>query len=115
MLSAKSQTITRKVGNVSMSLVKVKDNKVTIPKKLRVKLDINDGDYLDLKIKGKAIVLEKFEDEEDESWFLSPEWQEKEREADKAIAEGRLSPTFDTAEEAIKYLRRQSRKWRKLK
>lgn len=93
-----------------MPRVKVKKfNQVTIPKKFAAKVDLHEGDSLDFEIKGNTLIFRK-EEEEDESWFLSPEWQEREREADKAIVEGRVSPIFDTAGEAIKYLRSRSKK-----
>lgn len=42
----------------------------------------------------------------DQAWFWTPEWQQKEREADEEIAQGRLSGPFTTAEALIKHLRR---------
>jgi AbrB family looped-hinge helix DNA binding protein len=90
-----------------MPVIKVKkSNQVTLPEQYISKLDLKEGDYLHIELKDNAIILKKASVlEEDESWFLSPEWQEKEREADRAIAEGRVSRIFDTAEEAIKALR----------
>ena len=43
--------------------------------------------------------------QEDDAFLSSPKWREMEREADEDIKAGRVSPIFDTAEEAIKYLR----------
>ncbi len=40
----------------------------------------------------------------DESWFWSPEWQKKEREADKAIRAGKVSKKFSSHRELIKAL-----------
>jgi hypothetical protein len=42
----------------------------------------------------------------DQAWYWTKEWQEVEREADEAIRSGTLSPVFETAEEAIRYLHR---------
>jgi len=39
----------------------------------------------------------------EQTWFWTPEWQAKEREADQAIVEGRVR-TFDTMEEMVEFL-----------
>ena len=41
----------------------------------------------------------------DQEWFWTPEWQEKEREADEAIHKGEVSGPFSTAEELIEHLK----------
>lgn len=35
--------------------------------------------------------LSRVDDAESQAWYWTPEWQEMEREADKAIAEGRIT------------------------
>jgi len=40
----------------------------------------------------------------DESWFWSPEWQKKEREADEAIQAGKVSKKYSSHKELIKAL-----------
>ncbi len=37
-----------------------------------------------------------------QAWFWTPEWQQKEREADEAITQGRLSRPFTSAAALIK-------------
>lgn len=41
-----------------------------------------------------------------QAWFWTPEWQEKEREADSAIRKGKVSGPFHTVEELLKHLNR---------
>lgn len=70
-----------------MTLVKVgSKHQVTIPKEIFVKLGLKPGDYLDAQLRNGKVVLAPKEimDEEDDSWFWSREWQEKERRADQA-------------------------------
>ena len=40
----------------------------------------------------------------DQAWFWTREWQEREREADEAIAKGDLSGPFDSANDLIRHL-----------
>lgn len=42
----------------------------------------------------------------DQEWFWTPEWQKSEKQADEDIREGRVSKTFQSAEAAIKELRK---------
>lgn len=44
---------------------------------------------------------------EDQVWFWSKEWQEKEQEADEALANEEYI-SFDNVEEAIKHLHKQA-------
>ncbi|MBI3334996.1 MAG: AbrB/MazE/SpoVT family DNA-binding domain-containing protein [Candidatus Portnoybacteria bacterium] len=102
-----TKTIFKTLKSSYMPVVKVKQsNQLTLPREFVSRLDIKEGDYLDVELKGGTIVLKKkIAKKEDEEWFFSPEWQKKEREADRAIAEGRVSQVFDTAKAAIKTLR----------
>lgn len=87
-----------------MPLVKVrKANQITLPRKIGGQLGIKEGDCLDLRSDGQTVFLRKAAspEAEDEAWFLSPGWQSMEEEADRAIAEGRVSQVYDTAKEAI--------------
>jgi hypothetical protein len=49
------------------------------------------------------ILLEALLTAVEQAYFWTPEWQAKEREAEQAIAEGRVR-TFDTMEEMIEFL-----------
>jgi len=52
----------------------------------------------------KAGVIRK-----DQIWFWLERWQKGEREAERDIREGRVSPAFDNAEDAIAYLRQDEK------
>lgn len=105
------QTITAYPKEEDFQVPRVKVKKfnqvpvVSIPKKFASKVGLKEGDFLDFEIKGNSITFTKEEEEEDDAFLSSPKWREMEKEADKAIAEGRVSRIFDTAEEAIKALR----------
>jgi hypothetical protein len=43
----------------------------------------------------------------DQVWFWSKEWQEREQEADEAIAKGELSGPFESVDDLIQHLRNQ--------
>ena len=51
----------------------------------------------------QTILLDALRIAAEQSYFWTPEWQAKEREADQAIAEGRVQ-TFDTMEEMLDFL-----------
>ncbi len=51
----------------------------------------------------QRILLDAFLTAVEQTYFWTPEWQAKEREADQSIAEGRVH-TFDTMEEMIEFL-----------
>ncbi len=40
----------------------------------------------------------------DQAWFYTPEWQQKEREADEDIARGRISRAFTSGADLIAHL-----------
>jgi len=54
----------------------------------------------------QRILLEALLTAVEQTYFWTPEWQTKEREADRAIAEGRVR-TFDTMEEMLEFLEAQ--------
>ncbi len=71
-----------------MPLVKIgAKNRVTIPKEIFGKLGSKPGDYVEAQVRNGRIVLTPKEivDKEDDAWFWSKEWQEKERRADEDI------------------------------
>lgn len=83
---------------------------LTLPLKVRQKLEIKDGIYFEIKIKKDEILLKplKYAPKKipkDEQWFWTEAWQKKERAADKAIKEGRIVGPFDNAEDLAKSLK----------
>ena len=98
-----------------MSLTKVgPKHQVTIPRDVFEHLELEVGDYLDVRIKGAVITMAPARlVPKDEAWFHTPGWQRKEREADEAIARREVSGPFATAEELLRHLggkRRGARK-----
>ncbi len=78
-----------------MALAKVTRNfQITIPAEVRKALHINLGTLVDFVVeKGRAIMKPKILIDEDQVWFWTKEWQEGEKEADKAIRQ-RHTRTF---------------------
>lgn len=88
------------------SLLKIKRHfQITLPARLRKLLNIEEGDFMEAEIKDSKIILKprKLIDA-DQAWFWSKEWQKGEKQAEKDIQEGNLSPVFKTAKELIKDL-----------
>jgi AbrB family looped-hinge helix DNA binding protein len=88
-------------------------HQVTIPKDVFENLNLEVGDFLDVQVSGDAIAMipQKLIPK-DQAWFHTREWQNKEREADRAIARGAVSGPFTSAEALLKHLgkRKGSRK-----
>jgi bifunctional DNA-binding transcriptional regulator/antitoxin component of YhaV-PrlF toxin-antitoxin module len=82
-------------------------HQVTIPSQFFKVLDLKPGDLVDAQLREGAICLipQKLVPK-DQAWFWTEEWQQKEREADEAIAKGELSGPFDAASELIEHLHR---------
>ncbi|MCS7197672.1 MAG: AbrB/MazE/SpoVT family DNA-binding domain-containing protein [Candidatus Bipolaricaulota bacterium] len=84
-----------------MPLVKLSARcQVTIPKEIIEQLGLKSGDPVEVTHKDRSIVITPLED----AWFWSKEWQEKEREADEALAHGDYKD-FDDVAELIRDLR----------
>ena len=83
-------------------------HQVTIPKEVFEKVRLEVGDYLDVDVKGHAItMIPKKLIPKDQAWFYTPEWQDKEREADEAIARGEVSGPFSSGSALTKHLRKR--------
>ncbi|OLN25785.1 AbrB/MazE/SpoVT family DNA-binding domain-containing protein [Desulfosporosinus metallidurans] len=84
------------------------DNKkpIILPSEVYKDLHLDDeGKIFEVIVENGRVILEpKFTVPKDEEWFWSAEWQAGEREAEEDIKAGRVSPMFDNAEDAIKYL-----------
>lgn len=91
----------------SYGVVQMKKKAIlTIPKEVRMALRLSDeGEVFELIVEDGKIILEpKALIPKDQEWYWTEEWQAGEREADEDIKAGRLSPSFDNATDAIKYL-----------
>lgn len=58
----------------------------TLPREVRVALHLRDDDEVAFVDTGRGIVVCSA----DQAWYWTPEWQEREREADADIAAGRV-------------------------
>jgi AbrB family looped-hinge helix DNA binding protein len=78
-----------------------KKAQVTLPLSVRRKLNIEEGDLLDVNVRDGEIVLRpKKLIDKDQAWFWTRRWQEGERQADEDIKAGRVYH-FPDADSAI--------------
>ena len=91
-----------------MAVIKIgPKHQVTIPSQFFKTLGLNPGDLVEAQLnEGVIHLIPQKLVPSDQAWFWTEEWQQKEREADKAIANGNLSEAFNTANELIEYLHR---------
>lgn len=83
-------------------------HQITIPKEALEKLHLEVGDFLEVETSEEGLLLiPKKLISKDQAWFWSKEWQEKEKEADEAIAKGELSGPFKKADELIRHFRKR--------
>jgi len=78
---------------------------ITIPKRLRERYNLEEGDLLEYEEREGEILLKprKLIDPS-QAWFWTPEWQKREREADEDIEAGRVKRSA-SVEELIEELR----------
>jgi AbrB family looped-hinge helix DNA binding protein len=90
-----------------MELVKVKKNyQITIPQNLRKLIRLAVGDYVEVDLQDNTLVLRPVKlVPVDQEYFYTKEWQEKEAEAEKEIAEDKVVGPFGNAQDAIKALK----------
>jgi len=89
-----------------MPKVKIgKRHQITIPKEIFEKLNLEEGEYVEVKTyEGSIVLIPQKMVPKDQNWFWDKEWQKKEQEADRDIKEGNLEGPFDSAEDAIRSL-----------
>ena len=87
-----------------------KKAQITLPHSVRQVLNIEEGDFLDVRVEDGEIVLrvKKLVDKE-QAWFWTERWQEGEREAEEDIRAGRVD-SFDNAKDAIAFLHKRAKK-----
>jgi len=90
-----------------MELVKVKRNyQITIPQNLRRSIRLAEGDYVEMEIKDGALVLKPVKViHPDQEYFFTKEWQEKEAEADRDLAQGKVVGPVENLKDALKALK----------
>ncbi len=80
---------------------------IRIPKKILKSLQIDVGDYVEIEVVDGQIALKprKLIDPL-QGWYWTKEWQKMEACVDDEIEKGLVSPTFKTAEEGLKWLKK---------
>lgn len=80
---------------------------IRIPKKIMITLGIEKGDYVEMDVKDSEIILKprKLIDPS-QGWYWTKEWQKMEAHVDEEIEKELVSPTFKTAEEGLKWLKK---------
>jgi hypothetical protein len=73
------------------------EQQAAVQEALDTLLEAGDGGAI------QQIVSEALQAAAEQRYFWTPEWQVKEREADEAIAEGRVR-TFDTLDQMLEFL-----------
>lgn len=78
---------------------------VTLPKEIRVKTNMQPGDFVEVEIDeaGHIVLTPKKLVDASQAYFWIEEWQRGERKADEDIKAGRVK-RFKSATEAVKYL-----------
>ncbi|MEA3311702.1 MAG: AbrB/MazE/SpoVT family DNA-binding domain-containing protein [candidate division WOR-3 bacterium] len=78
---------------------------ITIPKRLRERYNLEEGDLLEYEEQEGVILLKprKLIDPS-QAWFWTPEWQRREREAEEDIRAGQVKRSA-SAEELVEELR----------
>ena len=79
---------------------------IRIPRKFMEMLGLEKGDYIEALLEDDHIALKprKLIDPS-QGWYWTKEWQQVEKNVDGQIEKGEVSPTFQTAEEGIKWLK----------
>jgi AbrB family looped-hinge helix DNA binding protein len=89
-----------------------KKAQVTLPLSVRRRLNIEEGDLLDVNVRDGEIVLRvKKLIDKDQAWFWTKRWQEGERQADEDIKAGRVY-SFPDADSAIASLEKAAEEYR---
>lgn len=96
-----------KIQEPEMALMKIRKNfQITLPRDLRSKFNLAEGDYVEAETKDGFIVLRPVKViQPDQEYFYTKEWQEKESEVDEEIRRGEVVGPFDNAKDAIKALK----------
>jgi AbrB family looped-hinge helix DNA binding protein len=89
------------------SIMKISpQGQIRIPKKIMSTLGIEKGDYVEVAVEEKQIVLRprKLIDPT-QGWYWTREWQKMESDVDKEIEEDQTSPEFESTEQGLKWLK----------
>ncbi len=80
---------------------------IRIPNKIMNSLGLTKGDYVEVDVKDRDIILKprKLIDPS-QGWHWTKKWQKMEACVDEEIEKGLVSPTFETAEEGLTWLKK---------
>lgn len=80
---------------------------IRIPKRIMTTLGIERGDYVEVDVEERQIVLKprKLIDPS-QGWYWTREWQKMEADVDTEIQKDQLSDEFESAEEGLKWLKK---------
>src|SRR3972149_1667184 len=95
-------------GGFMTTVIKIStQGQIRIPKKFMATLGLEAGDYIEAQLEEDQIALKprKLIDPS-QGWYWTKEWQEAEKEVDEEVESGEVSPTFQTAEEGIEWLKK---------
>ncbi len=86
-----------------------KKAQLTLPQSVRKKLGIEEGDFLDVRVRDGEVVLKvkKLVDKE-QAWFWTKRWQQGEKEAEADIRAGRVH-RFPDAKSAVVFLHKEAK------
>lgn len=78
---------------------------VTLPKEIRLKTNMQAGDFVEVKLdgEGRIVLTPKKLVDASQAYFWSEEWQSEERKADEDIKAGRVNQ-FNSVTDAVKCL-----------
>lgn len=79
---------------------------ISIPKKIMEVLNLKPGDEVEIQVDGntaRLFPIKTIKVPRDQAWFWTPEWQEKENEADHDLANGQYRD-FDQLDHLLKDL-----------
>ena len=79
---------------------------ISIPKDVMESLNLHPGDEVEFKVEddtARLIPVKTIKVPRDQAWFWTPEWQAKEKQADRDLSEGH-SRNFDKLEDLLKEL-----------
>lgn len=80
------------------------DGQITLPAAIRKKLDIEEGDWVEIEIVDeKAVLVPKKLVDKSQAYFWTGRWQTQEREAEEDIKAGRVK-VFDSVKELLEDL-----------
>ena len=91
-----------------MPITKIKRNyQITLPRSVRDELKLAVGDYLEIeRCEGQIVIKPVKLIHPDEEYFYTKEWQQKEAEADRDLAQGDLVGPFENIKDALKSLKK---------